>query len=60
MKTQFWPKVSKEQLGHVWEDHIKINLGEIGYVIVGWFHLAHLGNSGDLRNLVISGFKDFL
>jgi hypothetical protein len=55
METQFWPKVFKEQLKHVWEDHIKINLGEIGYMIVGWINFAQLGNSGDSRNLVISG-----
>jgi hypothetical protein len=58
MQTPFWPKVSKESLGHVWEVCIKINLGETGYVIVDWMHLVQSGNSDDSRN-VISGFKDF-
>lgn len=59
METQFWMKVSKEPLGHVWEDHVKINLGKIGYVTVGWIHLAQLRNIEDSRKLVISGFKGF-
>jgi hypothetical protein len=28
-------------------------------VIIGGIHLAQLGNSGDSRNLELSGFKDF-
>jgi hypothetical protein len=61
MQIPVWPKVPKESLGHVWEDCIKISLGETGYVTVDWMCLVQSGNSDDSRNIiVISGFKDFL
>jgi hypothetical protein len=33
----------QEKLKHLWEDHIKIDLEEMVYVIVDWMHLDQLG-----------------